>query len=72
MVPKNFGRQNYICSSTTLHKNLISMFCGLGVEERRRFRKKKERKKNKKGKNEENITIKNGSSVRSVQNLRTM
>ena len=42
--PKNFGRKNCVCSSTTLHNNQISMFCGLGEEERARIRKKKKKK----------------------------
>ena len=46
VAQKNFGRQNCICSSTTLHKNQISMCCGLGEEERTKFwEKKKEKKK---------------------------
>ena len=40
VAQKNFGRQNCVCSSTTLHKNQISMFLGLGEEERTRFKKK--------------------------------
>ena len=43
---KNFARHNCLCSSTTLHKNLISIFCGLG-EKRTRFRNKKGKKENK-------------------------
>ena len=43
--PKNFGRKNCVCSSTTLRKNYISMFGGLEEEKRTRFRKKG-RKKN--------------------------
>ena len=42
---KSFGRKNCICSSTTLHKNWISMFWGLGKEERTKIRKKKKEKK---------------------------
>ena len=45
VAPKNFERNNCICSSTTLHKNEISMFCGLGEEERTKIRKKKKEKK---------------------------
>ena len=45
VAPKHFGRKNCICSSTTLHKNCISMCCGLGEEERTKFRKKKKEKK---------------------------
>ena len=50
VAPKNFRRKNCICSSTTLHKNWISMCCGLGEEERTKIRKKKKEKKEKKGK----------------------
>ena len=39
VAPKNLGRQNCVCSSTTLHKSLILIFCGLG-EEHTRFKKK--------------------------------
>ena len=49
VAQKNFGRQNRVCSSTTLRKNSISMFCGIGEEERTRFRKKN--RKTKKNKN---------------------
>ena len=45
VAPKNFGRQNCVCSLTTLHKNEISMRCGLGEEERTRSRKQKKKKK---------------------------
>ena len=48
VAPKNFGKKNCVCSSTTLHKNSILMFCGLGEEERTNFRKKKKGKKRKK------------------------
>ena len=46
----NFGRQNCVCSSTTLPKNSISMFCGLGEKERTRVKKKKRKKQNKRKK----------------------
>ena len=52
VAQNNFGRKNCICSSTTLHKNSISMCCGLG-EERTKFRKKKKKKKEKKRKKKE-------------------
>ena len=39
--PKNFGRQNCVCNSKTLHKNWISVLCGL--EERTRLRKKEKK-----------------------------
>ena len=48
VAPKNCGKQNRVCSSTILHKNQISMFCGL-EKERKRFRKKKKRKKTHRG-----------------------
>ena len=45
VTPKNFGRKNCVCSSTTLHKKYISMFCDLGEKERTKIRKKKKEKK---------------------------
>ena len=44
VATKNFGRKTCVCSSTTLHKNYISMFCGLGEEERTKIRKKRKKK----------------------------
>ena len=43
MAQKHFSRQNCVSSSTTLNKNYVSMFCGLG-EEPTRFRKKEKEK----------------------------
>ena len=48
VAPKDFGRQNCVCSSTTLHKNYILLFCDLRKEEHRRFWKKKKEKQKKK------------------------
>ena len=44
VVTKNFGRRNCVGNTTTLHKNLILMFCGIEVE-RTRLRKIKKGKK---------------------------
>ena len=57
---KILGKQNCVCSLTTLPQSKILMFRGLGEEERTRFRKKKKGKKRKKGKRKKIIVAKSG------------